>query len=66
MDVLKEWLLDFCVFGHDGTCLMDRCVEDKPWMCQGESDHIGKIGAVKSCPSKQVPPILPIVTLEHT
>jgi len=29
-----------------------RCVDDKPWMCTGEDDHIGNAGTVKSCPTR--------------
>jgi len=28
-----------------------KCVEDKPWICAGDTDHIGKIGKVKQCPA---------------
>jgi hypothetical protein len=24
-----------------------KCVEDKPWICAGDTDHIGTIGKVK-------------------
>jgi hypothetical protein len=27
------------------------CVPDEPWMCQGDVDHIGRIGQRHSCPS---------------
>jgi len=27
-----------------------KCVEDKPWICAGDTDHIGAIGKVKQCP----------------
>ena len=30
-----------------------KCVEDKPWICAGDTDHIGKIGKVKQCPTTQ-------------
>ena len=33
-------------------CIAARlCVEDKPWKCTGEDDHIGNVGKVKSCQS---------------
>lgn len=28
-----------------------KCVEDKPWICAGETDHIGTVGVVKQCPA---------------
>ncbi|KAJ1458508.1 hypothetical protein M885DRAFT_512979 [Pelagophyceae sp. CCMP2097] len=36
---------------HDcGWCLSQRaCREDEPWKCQGEEDHVGKIGRAE-CP----------------
>jgi hypothetical protein len=30
-----------------------KCVEDKPWICAGDTDHIGKIGQVKQCPAAE-------------
>jgi hypothetical protein len=33
-------------------CIAARlCVEDKPWKCTGEDDHIGNVGKLKSCPA---------------
>ena len=28
-----------------------RCVPDEAWMCQGDTDHIGKLGRAQQCPS---------------
>ncbi len=30
-----------------------KCVEDKPWICAGDTDHIGTIGKVKQCPAAE-------------
>mmetsp|Transcript_15762 Transcript_15762/g.23152 ORF Transcript_15762/g.23152 Transcript_15762/m.23152 type:complete len:667 (+) Transcript_15762:33-2033(+) len=44
---------DNCRANACAWCIASRrCVEDKPWMCTGEDDHIGNIGTVKSCPTR--------------
>ena len=30
-----------------------KCVEDKPWICAGDTDHIGTVGKVKQCPAAE-------------
>ena len=43
---------DVCLAEGCGWCIGERaCVPDEPWMCQGEEDHIGKIGMKKECPT---------------
>ena len=43
---------DSCLSQGCGWCIGERaCVPDEPWMCQGEEDHIGKIGLKKECPT---------------
>ena len=45
-------------------CIGERdCVADVPWLCQGEDDHVGTIGAHEVCPApvftKASPPLPP-------
>jgi len=43
-----------CRFFGCAWCLNSRrCVPDQPWECQGETDHVGTIGTVKQCPTKE-------------
>lgn len=43
---------DLCFASGCAWCLGERaCVSDEAWMCQGEDDHVGRIGRVKGCPS---------------
>jgi hypothetical protein len=30
-----------------------KCVEDKPWICAGDTDHIGTLGTRQECPSRE-------------
>jgi thiol-disulfide isomerase/thioredoxin len=52
-DVLTRDGCDRCRFFGCAWCLNSRrCVPDQPWECQGETDHVGNVGTVKQCPTK--------------
>jgi thiol-disulfide isomerase/thioredoxin len=45
---------DACRAAGCGWCLSTRrCVPDVAWQCQGETDHVGSVGTVKQCPSRE-------------
>jgi hypothetical protein len=45
---------EVCRVNQCAWCIASRrCVEDKAWMCTGETDHIGNVGTVKSCPTRE-------------
>ena len=40
-----------CIAHGCGWCIGERdCVDDVPWRCQGDVDHVGTIGKFKTCP----------------
>ena len=40
---------DACLFNGCAWCIgARRCVDDIPWICKGDHDHVGKVGKLKT------------------
>lgn len=41
-----------CLAAGCGWCIAGRrCIEDIPWVCRGDHDHVGTVGKHKTCPT---------------